>query len=236
MVSSSLSKDATFSLPSPKLKESLGRAVARYEASVGLAATYLEGRGITADIARRWRLGVVADPLPEHERQAGRLVIPYLTPSGVVDLKFRCLQQHDCKEHGHAKYDNETGSAARLFGAQNIAEGKSPILALCEGEMDTIICTSVVGIPAVGVSGANKWRPWWGHCFEGYSRLFVFAHGDDAGKKLAENAKANIYNTEVVVKPLPSGEDINSFVLKHGVEAFLERAGLLETQEEGSTA
>ncbi|GLY55361.1 hypothetical protein Lesp01_90160 [Lentzea sp. NBRC 102530] len=200
----------------------------RYEASVSLAATYLEGRGITADIAARWRLGVVADPLPEHERQAGRLVIPYLTPSGVVDIKFRCLENHDCKALNHAKYDNLPGSSARLYGVENF-DVDSPIIALVEGNPDTWVCTDIVGIPAVGVDGANKWRPWWGHCFDGYERVFVFQHGDDAGKKLSENAKANIYNAEVVVKPLPSGEDINSFVLQHGVEAFLQRAGLLET-------
>lgn len=176
-------------------------------------------------MARKWGLGFVADPLPEHERQAGRLSIPYITPGGVVDIKFRCVAEHDCKEHGHAKYDNETGSTARLYGVRNQSLDSS-VIAVCEGEFDTIVCTEIAGIPAFGISGAGKWKSHWGLCFEGYGQVFVFADGDDAGKKMAENVKAHLYNSTVTVKPLPPGEDVNSFVLKYGPAAFRERAGI----------
>jgi len=36
-----------------------------------------------------FHLGVVVDPLPGHEQFLGRVAIPYVTPSGVVDIRFR---------------------------------------------------------------------------------------------------------------------------------------------------
>lgn len=216
---------ATFKLPSQKRKESLGQAAGKYAAHGNAAAEYLAGRGITDAIAGDWQLGVVTDPLPGHERMAGWLSIPYLSPAGVLDIKYRCIQDHDHQENGHPKYLGETGSTARLFGVNSLGID-SPILALCEGEMDTIICTSVVGIPAVGVSGANKWQPWWAYCLEGYDEVVVLQHGDEngAGEKLSKVASSALYNARIV--PLPLGEDVNSFVVKHGPEALRERIGI----------
>lgn len=217
-------KDATFVLPSAKRRASLAKAVGRYGQALDEAAEYLAGRGIPIEVAAYWQLGVVTDPLPEHEQYRGMLVIPYLTPAGPVDLKFRCLQAHDCKAvESHAKYMHEAGSTARLFGVTNLSTD-SEVLCLCEGELDTLVCASLVGIPAIGISGASKWRPWWNHVFEGYSEVVLIHDGDDAGRKMAQNVGAQLYNSRAV--PLPKGEDVNSFVHKFGPDALRERAGL----------
>lgn len=235
LASSSSSKEPIFSLPSSKRKASLEKAVNLYEANVHLVETYLASRGIPIEVAYEWRLGYVADPLPEHERERGRLVIPYLTPGGVVDIKFRCLENHDCKKYEeevqertsnkhfhHRKYDNETGSTARLFGVLNL-KADSDVLCLCEGEMDTLVCSSIVGVPAVGISGAKKWKSHWAYVFEGYGEIVVLRHGDQAGREMAEMVSGRLYNTRIA--PLPEGEDVNSFVQKYGVDAFRERSG-----------
>ena len=41
-------------------------------------------------------------------------------------------------------------------------------MAICEGELDTIIASSVLGIPAVGVPGVAAWKPHFTKMFAGY--------------------------------------------------------------------
>jgi hypothetical protein len=76
-------------VPSDSLRTSLELATARYEQSLDQAARYLEERKISLQVARDFRLGVVSDPLKEHEGYTGRLAIPYLTPTGVATIRFR---------------------------------------------------------------------------------------------------------------------------------------------------
>jgi hypothetical protein len=215
----------TFSLPSEKRRESLGQAAVKYAEHVDEAIAYLANRGMAEfDVISDWMLGVVRDPLPGHERVEGWLSIPYLSPGGVLDIKYRCMADHDHQENGHPKYIGETGSTARLFGVTQLAVD-SEILAICEGELDTITCAST-GLPAVGVSGANKWMPWWAYCFEGYSEIVVLQDGDanGAGEKLSRTVVSACENARIV--PMPLGHDVNSFVQEFGPQALRERIGL----------
>ena len=59
------------------------------------AREYLAKRGLSSALDT-FRLGVVRRPLPGHEGYAGRLAIPYLTPAGVVNIRFRFRAQRDC--------------------------------------------------------------------------------------------------------------------------------------------
>lgn len=216
-----MSKDSTFALPSKKRKEFLGRAVQKYKGSLHLAENYLVGRGIPVEVAQAWSLGVVEEPLAGHEDFVTRLAIPYLTPSGPVDMKFRCITQHDCSSiEGHVKYLNESGSQARVFGVWNLRRD-TDVLYLCEGEMDTIAAWSLGGLPAVGVSGASKWRSHWQYIFESYSEVVLLRHGDSAGRKMADNYSSHLPNLRVV--GMPEGHDVNSFIQEHGPEALKER-------------
>lgn len=168
---------------------------------------------------------MVLDPLPGHERQRGWLVIPYLSPGGVLDLKYRCMEDHDHMAAGHPKYLGETGSTARLFGVQNF-RAESTIIGITEGEADAIVATSVLGLPSIGISGANKWCSWWSHCFEGYEEVIVLQDGDEPGEKLSKAVGANLYNTNVRIVPMWTGEDVSSSVLARGADKVRERIGL----------
>ena len=55
------------------------------------AVSYLRGRGITKEAASLFRLGSVVEPSAGHEHAIGRLSIPYITPAGVVGIKFRAI-------------------------------------------------------------------------------------------------------------------------------------------------
>ena len=72
-------------------KELLGRAADRYAANIYQAEDYLKSRGIPMETARLARLGVVVEAEVGHEAYQGRLSIPYVTKTGVVDLRFRSL-------------------------------------------------------------------------------------------------------------------------------------------------
>lgn len=218
-----MSKDSAFALPSKRRKESLAKAVMKYSAQVDQAETYLKGRGISLEVAEHFELGVVCDPQPGHEKVDGWLAIPYVTPTGVVDIKFRCMEDHDHREHGHPKYIGETGSRSRLFGV-TLFQVDSPVICICEGELDVIAAYGLADIPAVGVSGTTKWAAHWPFCFEGYDEVIVLKDGDQAGDRLANSVTHSVYNSRVV--PMPDGHDVNSFIFEHGAQALRDLVGI----------
>ncbi len=61
-----------------------------------------------------FHLGVVDNPSPGHEGYKGKLVIPYITPSGVVDLRFRSIKGED------PKYIGLPGAKTTMFNAQTV--------------------------------------------------------------------------------------------------------------------
>lgn len=167
-----------------------------------------------------WQLGYVLDPLPGHERFKNYLSIPYLSKSGTLEMKFRCLQEHDCAApRKHPKYDSEKGAGTYLFGSLSFWR-QTRYICITEGEMDAIAC-DVAGLPAVGISGASKWLPHWQYCFEGYEEVIVLQDGDKAGEKLASNVGQSIYHARVV--QFPDGEDVSSFLVQHGPQALREK-------------
>jgi DNA primase len=174
---------------------------------------YLKTRGLTPETAARFRLGVVTSPLAGDEQYRGRLAIPYLTPSGVVNIRYRCLQQHDCE--GHAKYLSREGAGTNLYNVLDLKRD-SPFICVAEGEIDTM-SLSLAGLPAVGVPGVKTWQKHFSRCLEDYDVIYAFGDGDDAGGKfsafLAREAKARPIR-------MPSGEDCNSLLMKGGAGAL----------------
>lgn len=192
------------------LKRSLGNAADRYHAHVDRAASYLEERGLWDDgIVEKYRLGVVVDPTPEHEYATGRLSIPYITPTGVVNLKFRCIKGHDCKAiGGHAKYIGIDGLEDRVYNVQALHDA-TDVVYVAEGELDALSATEA-GYPCVGVSGARKWQDHYTRLFEDFAEVVVFAEGDDDGRDFGRRVRDELDNARVV--QLPDGEDVNSLL------------------------
>lgn len=190
-----------------------------YAAEVDQVAPYLESRGIQLETAKAWKLGFVADPMPGHEDFKGRLAIPYLSPAGCLAFKFRCVDHQDCKAVDCIKYLGEPGAEPRIFGVWNFRHD-TPVLALCEGELDAITATQV-GVRAVGFPGATHWRDYWAHLFEGYDEVVLLRDGDSAGRKMAETLAGRLPNLRSV--GMPEGEDVSSLVVKLGGDALRER-------------
>jgi DNA primase len=162
-------------------REALLEATTAYQAAVTPdAARYLLARGIDRQTAHTFRLGVVADPAPGHTRFAGMLAIPYLDRHGrPLTLRFRCLTEHEHREHGHGKYTSITGDPVRMFNIGAIHRAGEEIH-VAEGELDAIILTRI-GLPAVAIPGALLWRAHHRRMLAGFSRVWVWGDPDDAG-------------------------------------------------------
>lgn len=214
---------------SPSLKTALNEATGRYEMFVDEANDYLAGRGIDAEAASAARLGVVYDPIAGHERFEGWLCIPYVTSGGVVGLKFRCIEDHDCKAVKCQRYDSPSGQKARLYNAQSLADGGS-VVVVVEGEIGAIIAQGALSVPCVGTPGASAWEPWWPRCFSDFDRVIVVADhdakedGSDPGRKHAEKVRKSIEGAELVLPP--AGHDLDSWIHLAGVAEVRRAMGL----------
>ena len=192
-------------------KELLGKATQKYAGSIHLAEDYLRQRGISLEVARLARLGVVAEPEVGHEQYQGRLSIPYVTKTGVVDLRFRSLNPAV-----EPKYMGLTGADTKMYNVLDV-ERATDFIGVCEGELDTLTMSACVGIPCVGVPGANSWKKHYTRLLADFERVFIFADGDQPGREFASSLAREL---PVTVVQFPDGEDVNSFYIAHGAEAI----------------
>lgn len=197
--------------------EALDFAADLYHGCVGDVARYLEDRGIDEAAASSFRLGLVADPLPGHEQMAGRLSIPYITPSGVVGMKFRRLA-----EDGSPKYLTLSGFKSRLFNAHAVL-GAGGMLAITEGELDAVVLQERCGIPAVGVPGVSSWKRHYRRVFADWPTILAFGDGDEPGREFSKFLAREV---EAVVIDMPDGMDVTSLFMAEGADEVLRRAGV----------
>lgn len=212
----------------PERRTLLTETAHQYATRVDELGSYLSARGVDRDGATGHLLGLVYDPILEHERFAGWLSIPYVTPAGVVAFKFRCVRDHDCKAEGCQRYDAPAGQTMRLYNAGRLSEGGA-VAAVCEGELKALITTSVLGVPAAGTT-AGTWREHWSRAFADFDRVLVIADNDlkadgsNPGMKHARKVQKAISGAEIITPP--PGVQIDEWVLQEGTEAVREAMGL----------
>jgi DNA primase len=192
-------------------KELLGKATEKYGASIYRAEDYLKNRGIPIEVARLASLGVVEEPEVGHEQYIGRLAIPYITKTGVVDLRFRSLNPAV-----EPKYMGLTGAETKMYNVIDIDKANS-FIGVCEGELDTITMSGCVGIPCIGVPGANSWKKHYTRLLADFERVFVFADGDQPGTEFARSLAREL---PVTIVQLPEGHDVNSMYVQEGADYF----------------
>ena len=200
-------------------KELLGKAAAGYAENIYQAEDYLKSRGLPLEVARLASLGVVAEPETGHEAFKGRLSIPYITKTGVVDLRFRSLNPAV-----EPKYMGMTGAETKMYNVLDV-ERASDFIGVCEGELDTLTLSACVGIPCVGVPGANSWKKHYTRLLADFERVFVFADGDQPGTEFARSLAREL---PVTIIQLPDGHDVNSMFVQEGVDYFNQKMGVNE--------
>jgi len=212
----------TYVKQSQSQKDLLGKAAFKYAESIHLAGDYLASRGITREVALGARLGVVSAPEAGHEQYKGRLSIPYITKTGVVDLRFRSLDPAV-----EPKYMGMTGAETKMYNVLDI-ERAGDWIGVCEGELDTLTLSSLVGIPCIGVPGANSWKKHYTRLLADFERVFVFADGDQPGKEFASSLAKELPVTTI---SMDDGEDVNSSFVKYGAGYIRERIGLNDYED-----
>lgn len=209
-------------VPSPKSKSFRKAATDRYVASLDYALPYLEGRGISAEVARRWRIGYVAEPLAGHEPYKGRIAIPYLSRGGVLAFNFRCMHEDKCGDEYHSKYMFETGGYRRLFNVYALSKGL-PKIYVTEGELDAVYATEA-GLPAVAIPMAGAWSAHWELALAGPSELVTIIDADKAGTELVNRLRSKLGH-KITVVSLPPGHDVTSFGQEFGAHELRKLAG-----------
>jgi DNA primase len=195
-------------------KDLLRKATSKYAGNIFQAQDYLASSGITMEAARLAQLGVVAEPEIGHEQYAGRLSIPYITKTGVVDLRFRSLNPAV-----EPKYMGLTGAETKMYNVLDI-DRAGDFIGVCEGELDTITMSSCIGIPCIGVPGANSWKKHYTRLLADFERVFIFADGDQPGTEFARSLAREL---PVTIVQLPEGEDVNSMYVSNGAHYFRDK-------------
>lgn len=191
------------------------QATQKYAAEIEVAAEYLSNRRLSVEEASIFHLGVVVDPLPGHEAYKGRLSIPYITPSGVVDIRFRDLTgTHD------AKYMGLVGAETTMFNTQAVFAADDYIC-VTEGEFDCIMMSTKTQHPTVGIPGANNWKKHYAKILDDFDTVIVLADGDAPGLEFGKKISRELGNVNII--SMPDGEDVNSMIIKEGSDWIDER-------------
>lgn len=198
-------------------KELLARATENYERNLVEILPYLTSRGITEQTARMFRLGFVKEPEIGHEPYIGKLSIPYITPSGVIDIRFRSLNSD-----GGPKYMSRPGATTHIFNIDALNKD-SDFLAICEGELDTVVATQA-GFNAVGLPGANNWKSFYSRVLADWNKVILLCDGDSAGREMAKHLSRELDNVFPVF--MPEGQDVNDVYLAEGADGLRRRAGV----------
>ena len=210
--------------PDRSQRNDLLAAAKLYHANLPVVAPYLEERGIPEPVAEAFRLGYVAEPYStDHKPFVGRLSIPYLTRAGVVTIRFRCTEKHNCKTENCAKYLGAPGSEALLYNVESLFS-TSEVLVITEGELDAIICSAMVGVPAVGIPGVSSWKPHWTLAVADFPTVLVAADGDDAGTDMVSKVCGAVRQARG--RQFPPGKDLTDLYLESSREAVLDVLGL----------
>jgi DNA primase len=137
-----------------------------------------------------------------------------VTPAGVVDIRFRSLGLDE------PKYMGLPGAKTGMYNVRGLWEGMD-FIAVTEGEIDALTLHQKVGVPAVGIPGANSWKPHYTRLLQDFDTIFVFADGDQPGRDFAKKVAKELRG--VIQLEMPEGEDVNSMYLKYGAEYFKNR-------------
>ena len=192
----------------------------------GVTLEYLNGRGISEQVAALYSLGTVTDPLPGHEGHTGWLSIPYITAMGLcVGFKFRRL------DDGKPKYGQPLGGTTHLYNVADIVKPFSRIV-ITEGELDAVIVSGVLGIPAVGCPGVANWKSHYPRLFNGYDTVYVVGDhdvkedGSNPGAEFNRRVASEVMNATIV--NLPEGLDINDYYLQNGHDKTRRLLGVVD--------
>ena len=178
-------------------------------------------RGLNRESVVTARLGVVDDPIPGHGRFTGMLAIPFLDRDGKpLQLRFRCLEQHEHRDFHHGKYNSMAGDPVRMFNVGALHRAADEIH-VTEGELDALVLNQL-GLPAVAIPGALLYRNHHRRMLAGFSTVWSWGDPDDAGAELNQKIIRSLRQAKAV--SLRDGDVTDTF-LKGGQSAIFALIG-----------
>ncbi len=195
---------------------------------------WLQGRGLTEDTLRHWRVGYCATGKRD---QYGREIAGLWIPRGVVFpcivagvvwyLKIRLMSgvpfqcsgcrrvvtiTGECQYCGEKnKYRGVRGNVNALFGADTLKAQSAAVL--CEGESDALLLAQeagdVVGVATLGSASARLDLSRWAQYWLPLTRLLVAYDVDAAGRAGAADLVKSIAKARAV--SVPNGKDITEY-------------------------
>lgn len=221
------------SIPSQSMRELAEKTSAHYEGKLlnsedGLiAATYLKARGLTKETVQFFRLGVVSDPPSDagHDFMVGRISIPYVTPTGIVQMRFRAVPKDGIPGGPEAspKMMSEPGAKTTIYNVAALNPNNTTLY-LAEGESDTWSAHQA-GLPCIGIPGARAWRSVFANALK-FRKIVVLADNDDHGEGLefGQKVQADLRGTRIVM--MDKGYDVNKMLIDYGPEGLRKKVGL----------
>lgn len=190
--------------------------------------SYLAGRGVREETAAYFHLGLVDDPLPGHEKYKGYLSIPYLKMGKVVAMKFRCIEEHKCRDiPHHQKHFCDGGQW--VYNSDAIAS-PATVAGWFEGEPDVWVAHQS-GFAAFGYPGADSFKghPWWADLSEGFEQVLIFPDNDaskegNPGLRGAQAFRQQCPRARIVLPP--ADRDTTDMYMGGGASALWEAAGI----------
>jgi DNA primase len=212
--------------PSALEKSLLGTTAAEYHKQLLSKAGQshldflMNDRSLSLDIIKQFQVGLVLEPAASNETVRGWTSIPYLSPTGVLSMRFRRPPESDAP----MKYWSPKGTRTRCYNTSALLN-PGHWIAVCEGEFDTIAATQA-NIPAIGIPGVQSWAPYMRNMLSGFSRVLVLADNDDSGQGLAFGEMIAEQLDEVKIVLSPKGHDVNSTLKELGVHGLREHYGI----------
>jgi hypothetical protein len=124
-----------------------------------------------------------------------------------VAVRYRTALEKS--EEGDDRFRWRTGSKAHLYGLWRL-EGirKAGYVVLVEGESD---CHALWyhGISALGIPGADTWKPAWAEHLEGIENIFAVIEPDQGGENLREKLGASDIRDRLYLVDLGEPKDAN---------------------------
>ncbi len=131
------------------------------------------------------------------------IIIPYLEYGIAYQLRGKKI---------NGKYRSAQGSKAALYGTDYIL-GENTV-AIAEGELASLHLNQI-GIPAIGVPGAQTWKPEWTELLRDVKRVYIVYDADNAGKAGAEKVAKELGVKARIVEIPVAKIDIEDYIVKY---------------------
>lgn len=186
------------------------KKIARYVTRTESHLEYLQSRGISPEVVKRYE--VVSGKVWNGERELDALVLPYKRDGELLQVKRISTERPDGKKVIMAEGDCEPC----LFGWQALDAGVRAVV-LCEGEIDCMSYAqygiSALSVPFGGGKGAKQqWIEFEYHNLDRFEEIFISMDVDDVGREAAREIASRLGEHRCRLVTLPY-KDINECLM-----------------------